>query len=84
MTDDWDFDEAKYSQITEVASKADVDRYVRAGWKLISTHTQLGNPSGDSQSMLVYRLGWPIEAGRPAEMPRDNDLPSMDRGPSVN
>ena len=69
-----------HSNVIELRTKEDADNYVRAGWELIETRTEL---NGETQAVLVYRLGWPIGAGDPVEPPIVN-RPSAESGYLAN
>jgi len=76
-------DMSKHSKVINFGSKADADNYVRAGWELINTHAEQG-PSGRGQTVIVYRVGWPLGAGEPVEPPLEGDPMKFDAGPYTN
>lgn len=58
----------KYREVIDFSSKIDAENYIRAGWELIDTHTEL--VSGQAQNIRIYRVGWRRSAGEPVEPPR--------------
>lgn len=71
----------EHSKVIEFGSKANADSYIAAGWELIETRAEpfvLGKP------IIVYLVGWPLDAGEPVMPPTDDDLRDLKEGPSAN
>ena len=72
----------KYREVIDFDSKIDADNYMREGWELIDTHAETFEGLG--QTILIYRVGWPRDAGEPVEPPKVGDPLDLDLGPSAN
>jgi hypothetical protein len=55
---------------------------MREGWELIDTHAETFE--GRGQTILIYRVGWPRDAGEPVEPPKVGDPTDLDRDPSAD
>ena len=70
-----------YSQVIEFGTKANADTYIAAGWEFIETRAEtfiLG------RTIIIYRVGWPKENGKPVTPPTEDDLSGLEEGPSAN
>jgi hypothetical protein len=72
----------KYREVIDFGSKMDADNYMREGWELIDTHAETFE--GRGQTILIYRVGWPRDAGEPVEPPKVGDPTDLDRDPSAD
>jgi hypothetical protein len=71
-----------YSKFINFSLAENTENYIQAGWELIETRTIL---IGDDAAILMYRLGWPRNAGDPIEPPVIEEIPSSQYlGPSIN
>lgn len=75
---------SKYSRVIDTGSKEQVDNYVRIGWKLLETYTELHAGLGKGQTIVMYRIGWPIDVGEPIEPNDKGDQLQWEPGPTVN
>jgi len=46
-------DMSLYIKVIDFGSKVNADNYIRAGWELIETRTEL---IGDKEAILIYRV----------------------------
>ena len=81
MPGPWMPDMSNHSRIIEFSLKANVDNYIAAGWELIETRTQF---IGTKQAILLYRIGWPKDAGDPIEPPKIDEVGIHPSSPDVS
>jgi hypothetical protein len=73
---------AVYSKFINFSLEENTDNYIQAGWELIEARTIL---IGDNAAILMFRLGWPRNAGNPIEPPVITEVPFFQYlGPSIN
>ena len=77
-------DMSKHSRVIDTASKKQVDNYLRVGWELLETYTGQHPSASKGQTIIMYRIGWPKDAGEPIEPPDDSDPLKYEPGPSAN
>ena len=71
----------KYSKVIEFGTKANADTYILAGWELIETRAE---PFILGRTIIIYRVGWSRDNGKPVLPLTDDDLSGLEEGPSVN
>jgi len=79
MPGPWKPDMSLHSKIIDFSSKVNTDNYVRAGWELIETRSEL---IGNAEAVLIYRVGWPRNAGEPVCPPVIDEKPDTSSPPS--
>jgi hypothetical protein len=71
-----------YSKLIDFSLKENAENYMQAGWELYETRTIL---IGDDAAILMYRLGWPRNAGNPIEPLVVEEIQAYQYlGPSIN
>ena len=81
MPGPWIPDMSKHSKIIDLSLKENVDNYIKAGWELIETRTAF---TGDNTAILIYRIGWPKDAGDPIEPPKIDEVGMHPSSPDIS